>query len=202
MKSNIITYLASTAAAIGMVASVQATQIVGSIQMSGQVGLDTTDLATASVANFTGLNPAGLVVSGTGSYSGVPTGLSSPPVTFAGFNIVAGAQSISPLWTFTYNGNVYSFDLGTITSVGSALGVNTRDTGDLLVKGSGTVSITGFDTTAANWSFDITDTAGGTGTSFTFGFAQSDTSLPDGGTTAMLMGAALSGLALIRRKLA
>ena len=74
------------------------------------------------------------------------------------------------------------------------------------MTGSGTVSITGagspFETTAANWSFTITDTSGGSSGSFIFGFAQSDTAVPDGGITVALLGAALTGLSLIKRKLA
>lgn len=203
MKNNIIKYLTSVGLMIGLAATAHANSINGTIQMAGAVTLNA-DLLTASSATFA--NPAGLVMAATGDYSGVPTLFAGPQVSFFTFNIVAGAQSVSPLWQFAYGGNTYEFDLSNITSVGSSLGANTRSANDLLIKGSGIVSIGGgsFTPTPASWSFAITDT--GHGTTFTFGFAQSDTSIPnsipDGGLTVMLLGGALSGLALIRRKLA
>jgi hypothetical protein len=53
------------------------------------------------------------------------------------------------------------------------------------------------DNTAGTWQLQF----GVTGDSFTWN-ATSATNVPDGGTTVMLLGAALSGLALVKRKLA
>ena len=191
MKSNIIKYLAATAAAIGMVASVQATAITGTIRMNGDVVLDQQDLATATAATgFSGVTVSG---SPTGSF----TGTGGAAVTWAPFAWNPTTLPVGALWTFMSGGNTYSFDLTSISGY-------SQDSTVLVVTGAGTVSISGgaYDPTPANWSFTVTDTSGGTGGSFTFGFADSNTAVPDGGATAMLMGAALTGLALIRRKLA
>jgi len=72
------------------------------------------------------------------------------------------------------------------------LGGTTDATGN-----STTINATGGINNSGPYSLTIVDLIGGNVTSM-------DTSLkvPDGGTTAMLLGASLSGLALLRRKLA
>ena len=135
------------------------------------------------------------VVAGpTGSYIG--TG--GTPVTWVGFNFVTGPQPISPLWTYTFGASTYTFDLGTINAVVR----NAHDS--LFISGIGTVSISGgtYSPTPARWTFTIDDSSGGNSGSFIFGFSDSNTAVaPDGGTTAMLLGAALAGLGLLRKKL-
>ena len=96
----------------------------------------------------------------------------------------------NPLWA-TVTIGLASFDLLSITSVSeTATGVT--------LSGSGMIHLAGFDDTFGNWSFsaDATSPADFNWSSTTTGQA------PDGGTTVMLLGAALSGLAIIRRKLA
>lgn len=173
--------------------SLQAIPITGTINMAGNVTLDTSSLQTASTASFP-VNPAGDVSGGTGSFASVTP--FSTLVNFFGFNIATGSQNVAPLWKFTFGGSTYEFDLSSITSV-------TRSATDLLIKGLGSVSISGgtYDTTAANWSFDITDSSGGNSGTFQFGFSQSDTSIPDGGLTVAFLGFALVGIEGLRRKL-
>jgi|ERR1035437_2836186 hypothetical protein len=191
MKSNIIKYLTSAAFALAVTASVQATQISGTIRQSGDVTLDTQDLATANGATaFANVNVAGTP---TGDFSTTGGSL----VVWKPFTWVPSSAPVVSLWSFASGGKNYSFDLASIT------GVTRTDSTELLITGLGTVNISTFDPTPANWSFTITDTSGGVSGSFVFGFADSNTAtLPDGGMTVMLLGAALSGLALIRRKLA
>ena len=190
MKSNILKYVACAAVTLGLAATVQAVQITGTVRMSGDVTLDTTSLATAN--NATAFAAVTVVGSPTGSFAGTGGAV----VTWKPFGWNPSTAPVPTLWTYI-SGLTYSFDLGTIT------GFTRTDATLLFVQGTGTVRITGFDPTAANWTFTITDSSAGTAGDFVFGFADSNTAVvPDGGATVMLLGAALSGLALIRRKLA
>jgi hypothetical protein len=70
----------------------------------------------------------------------------------------------------------------------------------LNVTAVGTLSGPGFDPTLGTWSFTVSNAKGETHD--TFGF-QSDTAaglVPDGGTTAALLGLALAGIEVLRRK--
>jgi hypothetical protein len=193
--------LLTAALLIGLSTVAQAIPITGTVRQSGQVTLNTMSLATATSATFT--NPAASVEDGTGSFLGTET-IGGPDVTWMNFSWAAlpGPQ-VNNLWSFTRGTLTYSFDLSSITNV-------TRiDATDLLLKGLGTLRITGvgstFDPTPANWSFTITDTSAGTAGTFDFGFADSNTatltSVPDEGMTVLLLGLVLSGLALVRRRL-
>ncbi|MBC8094496.1 MAG: hypothetical protein H7Y43_01670 [Akkermansiaceae bacterium] len=182
--------LAAATAALLTISSVQAVQITGTIRMAGSVTLNTTDLSTADNTTAFGVV---FVTTGDGSYTGTAGNL----VTWKNFGWNPSTAPVNDLWKFTYLGNAYTFDLANITSVSQSVT-------DLVVKGKGTVEISGgfYDPTFADWSFSITDTSGGTSGSFVFGFSDSNTAIPDGGTTVMLLGAALSTLGLIRRKIA
>jgi hypothetical protein len=57
-------------------------------------------------------------------------------------------------------------------------------------------NITGFDPTPGTWTVTLTQS----GASFAFGSTAAP-NVPDGGMTLMLLGSALTGLALIRRKI-
>lgn len=191
---------AAVAALVGFSTSMQAVPITGTVHMSGVVTFDTADLATATSATFS--NPAGLVSSGTGSYA-APAVLPGQTVNFFPFTFAAtGPQVVAPLWSFldAVNGWTYSFNLANITAI------TRTDSTDLNIAGLGTVTITGpgstYDTTGANWAFTVSDTSGGKSGDFVFGFSSSDTAaVPDGGTTMILFGAALTGLGLLRKKL-
>jgi hypothetical protein len=58
------------------------------------------------------------------------------------------------------------------------------------------MQLAGFTDTPGTWIFSGNQSGG------TLSFSTSNGNVPDGGMTVMLLGAALSGLALIRRKLA
>jgi|ERR1035441_2376595 hypothetical protein len=194
MKNNVIKYVASAAMALGLAATVQAIPITGEVDMSGTVTLDNALLGSATKATaFTGVTVGGVP---TGNFTGSATSIA----TWVGFGwnpFVAPATQ--PLWYFDYAGNHFSFDLTAAT-------VMHQDNSFLNLLGSGTLKETGLvnpsDTTGA-WSFTISNAGGGAHADFSFTFANSQTAaVPDGGLTVALLGAALSGLALIRRKLA
>ena len=78
------------------------------------------------------------------------------PFTFDPF-----APPISPLWTFMFLGDTYSFDLLTLSIDGQG--------GDTLsLCGTGDLNITGFDTTTGTWVFTANQAGG------TFSFSSSN----------------------------
>jgi hypothetical protein len=97
-------------------------------------------------------------------------------------------MDVTPLWTFSYGGNTYSF---TATSVQIAR----RTTNFLDLEGAGYGTFNGLDTSAGTWS--ITDTRVGSATTFTFGASSAVmASTPDGGMTAVLLCLGLIGVTL------
>jgi len=192
----------SVPVAVGLIGlSASAVPITGTVRMSGNVTLDSQNLASATTASFNNAGGgAGNVSSGTGAFAGT----ANAGVNFTGFKfapLASQSTPVNPLWSFVSGGLTYTFALNNISDEGvSSVGGNQF----LIIDGTGTLNISGggFDATPANWSFTVTDTSGGTSGSFIFGFAQSDTSTPDGGMTVMMLGVALTGLGLIKRKLA
>jgi hypothetical protein len=191
MKRNLLKYFAVSAAALmaaGLM-TVQATGISGEVDMSGTVTLNNTSLGSASAATaFSSVTVGGAP---TGNYAGT----FGSSVTWSGFSWPS-VVTVSPLWTFISGGNTFSFDL-------SSVAVVTQNNTFLNLLGSGTLKETGFANTSGSWSFTISNPTGGSHADFMFTFANSQTAaVPDGGTTVILLGAAISGLALLRKKIA
>src|ERR1041385_4216842 len=113
-----------TAAAVG---------ITGGISLAGGYVTDTGDLNTAH--SFTSFNNV-ITTSVSGSYATVTAGT---PVTQNGFSFNPfPGPGVTPLWTFTFAGKTYSFDLLTIQTPQQP-GDNT-----LTIRGTGVMKITGF----------------------------------------------------------
>ena len=164
----------------------QATAITGDIQFAGETHFDTNSLATATtvITWFDVFHNAGFssVTSSTGDF-GIPPGTSAAmaqPWIFYPSTPTPGLWSVGG----------FSFDLLTSTVV-------TRNAGTLHITGTGIVSGNSFDPTAMDWSF-TTQSAGGH-TRTTFSFSANGQTVPDGGTTVMLLGAALGVLGMARR---
>jgi len=92
----------------------------------------------------------------------------------------------NPLWSFNYSGTAYAFNLLNITSI-------ERSVNGILLTGTGLATITGFDNTAATWSFSADKTG-------RFAFSSTTTAVPDAGTTGVLLGMAVLSLAMVRRR--
>jgi len=84
----------------------------------------------------------------------------------------------------------FTFDLLSSTVV-------TQNAQFLSISGTGIVSGNGFDPTAMEWSFTAQNAGGRPRTIFSF--SANGIAVPDGGTTVMLLGAALGALGLARR---
>jgi hypothetical protein len=197
MKNNMIKYLASAALAVGIVGTVQAIPITGSIGFTGTYTSDATTPGDLTTALHMTIAPGAVSVtpgSGTGSFltaGGVPLGFASP----VGVNADLLTPMIGQLWSVKVGAITYTF---TVTSESESL----KTAAQINLIGNGTISDgVPADATSGTWQLGF----GVSGTpplaSFTFQ-STSAAGVPDGGTTAMLLGAALSGLAMLRRKLA
>ena len=178
----------------GFASSLQAIPITGSISFSGTSTIDDTSFVTATA--FTSFQE--VFVGAPSALSGAYVGTSGAAVTMAPFIWAPPTAStpIHPLWTFVSGGDTYSFDL-------SVLHEDYASPTGLLLSGLGTAHITGpgldeLDTTG-NWNFSA-QTMG----LATFTFSSTTTvpaqSVPDGGSTVLLLGGTLVGLGFVARK--
>jgi hypothetical protein len=190
MKNKLIKLLV-VGSIVGSSVAVQAVPITGSIAFSGGVSVNNVTLGSATaITGYSGETVSGLH---SGSYAGVPTGT---PTTFATFNFVTPVLPAGSLWTFTLAGPVvYKFQ-ATTENVPGWDPINHAWS----ISGGGLADITGFDQTPGTWTLSITQS--GDSLSFASTAAATQSSVPDGGTTVLLLGAALSTLGLIKRRLA
>jgi VPDSG-CTERM motif len=186
-----------TMVAVGLLSSglfcqqAQATFITGDIQFNGTAAFDTMDLHTAT--EVTAFSNVTVAAGGTsGSFTSIPDGTS---VSMAAPWIFKPSTATIPLWSVSFGLSSFTFDLATVTSVST-----TTIHGVLFfeITGNGTVSGAGFVPTPGIWSFTIPDVGGATKPSF--GFSADTAAVPDGGATAALLGLALAGVEVLRRK--
>jgi hypothetical protein len=169
---------------------VQATPIQGNINFAGAVQFDTNSLATASrvVTWFDSNGNAGfssVQAGGTGDFAGIPAGTQA---TMAQPWIFNPSTPTSGLWSV----GGFTFDLLSSTIV-------TQTASLLFVTGTGIVSGNGFDPTSMEWALS-TQSAGGNLREI-FSFSANGVAVPDGGSAVALMGLALTGIEVLRRKL-
>ena len=165
----------------------QAVPITGGISLAGNYVTNTGNLNTATAFNSF---PTVLVMSVSGSYTGVGTGpLLSPVVTMPAFSFNPFSSSVTPLWTFMSAGSTYSFDLTALTSRLQPGNLT------LTLEGTGTLHITGFTDTPGDWVFTANQR------SATFSFSSSNGAVPDSGSAVALLGIALAGIEGVRRAL-
>jgi hypothetical protein len=195
MKRKWVGMAAVAMVALGVGGIAQAVPISGDITFAGGVTLDTASAGTATeVLNWTGPGGTGepVVISDDGSFSGIAPGTTA---TFASpwfFN----SGSVSAL--FTVGGFTYDLTSSSIVfQGGSPAGV--------VVDGIGSISGNGLDSEAMTWSFSTSDPSalGVDAAIFSFQVAAGTTgsSVPDGGTTAMLLGLGVLGLGLLKKQI-
>jgi hypothetical protein len=192
---NIIKMAGVAAVALALTSTLQATQITGNIGFTGSVTYDTSSPGTASeVTSWV----APTIVSPslpTGTFSGVV--LPGQNVTFtSSIWTFADSTTINPFWMV----DGFTFEL--LNSHIVSQGVDSGK-GFVVVSGTGIVSGNGFTPTTMTWSFESQDPpAGANPISWSFAAsANSVSTVPDGGATVMLLGIALSGVALLKKKL-
>jgi VPDSG-CTERM motif len=190
LSKTILAVLATGVLSCGLFSQqAQAAQINGDVQFAGEVQLDTNSLATATtvVTWFDVFHNAGFssVTSATGDFGGIAPGTQASMPNAWIFN---PSTPTPGLWSV----GGFIFDLLSSTIV-------TQTAKNLSIEGSGIVSGNGFDNTAMNWSF-TTQSAGGV-TRTTFSFSANGLAVPDGGSAVALLGLALTGIEILRRKL-
>jgi hypothetical protein len=177
--------------AFALAQPIQAVSVTGAIGFGGNVTWNTSSAATATqVTSFIGTQ----VLSDTSSFAAFITPIAPAVFTSSTWNLNTGA-AINSFWT----AGGYTFNLlsSSIISQGGTPGL----TGYLVVDGVGIVSGNGFTPTAMTWSFSAQDPKSGVGPDqWTFS-ASANSNVPDGGATVLLLGIALAGAALLRKKL-
>jgi hypothetical protein len=196
MKTASFSKLASgliIAVALGSANLAKADPIQGTINFDGVATLNgsANGLGTAATAFSTITNVIVAPGSQSGDYSVVPDAYS--PVTFKAFSF--DAAGVTPLWTFAFDGLTYSFDATSVSVIANV------PADSITLYGTGEASITGFTDSFGTWDMTV---SGNGSTNFTFGDANT---VPDKGTTALLIGLGLAGVgvgvvAQRRRKLA
>lgn len=188
------------AAVVACAASLQAATITGTIAF-GAVSFSPSNPDLSSANDVITITPLPSVGGGTGDLTGATLTSFSSPITL---NAGGGTATFSnPLWVLLAAGGSRSFTFtasGPATELTSLNNVNT-------ISGSGTVSDgVAADNANGTYIFTFNKTAAGGTVSFSWAGTSGSTtpppSVPDGGTTVMLLGSALAGLGLIRRKLA
>jgi hypothetical protein len=179
MKTNSIRSLAGASLlALGLVTSAVAVPITGSISFTGSPIFNSSPISGAT--EITGYNSAYIAVDQqTGDYAALPDLF---PVTFNPFVFSPPDQTVSPLWTFDYDGRTYSaWVTSMVSSFNAALKIWN-------FGGSGYLSITGFENTAAEWNFS----AGQIGGADYFGSAAAAIqTVPDTGATLLMLAGGL-----------
>lgn len=126
------------------------------------------------------------VEEGTGSFDSVPDGTA---VLFSQPWVFNPSTPKTPLWSIAGPEN-FTFNLTNSTVVFQSASF-------LAVKGTGTLTGTGYSTTPGTWYF----TTQGVAAEGKFSWSSSTVAVPDGGTTLALLGGSLLGLCGLRRKL-
>jgi hypothetical protein len=198
---NLIKKLGLSLALAGLMTSLaQAASITGGISFGGDVTLRlgnggaVSTVASATWIDFSSSNI--IVTSSSGSYN--PAVAPGSPATFTDYLFEDGVPGpgapVGTLWTIP--------GLSGATLTGATQTVLTRDISSgnpndhvLTLKGTGTLNLNGFDPTFGTWTISVTQGQG------TFGFGSSASSVPDGGSTVILLGGAILGLLGISKKL-
>lgn len=179
---NITKFLAVGAVALGLSSQAMAVPIVGSVSIGAAVGTTVSVDTTANTVAFSPQNATNAQLTvGTLDFSVVQGAIGNYQ------NFTYSPLTVSnPIWSFTSGANTATFSLSSISFIDeSAAGV--------VLRGTGTATLTGKDASLGSWSFS----ADNSGTAF---FAWSSTAtVPDGGSTALLMGAAFVAAFAARR---
>ncbi|HEU6449245.1 MAG TPA: hypothetical protein VFV23_12490 [Verrucomicrobiae bacterium] len=187
MNKNWLKIGAAVAAVVGLTGMAQADQINGDITFTGGAQLNTGSSGTATgVLQWQDT----VVESSDGDLSGITPGTA---VAFHSPWFFSGGQL--GLWSvggFTYDLNLSSIKFQGGTPAG------------LVVTGQGTLNGNDYDPTPFSWAFTVQDPGAGNPLVFSFSAAAgsiSSGSVPDGGTTVMLLGGSLLAIGLLKKKL-
>jgi len=201
MKNKLIKLGSAAAAILAVTASVQADPIVGSIGFTGTFtpsgpGSDMTTYTSVSITTTEIKDP-------TGAFANSPVILESGLYSPIGINSGVGnlASPVNQvLWSISAGGVIYTFTVNTeVQEYAYAIPGGSSSVG---LAGTATITDTaGDDATPGSYTLAFSESTSGTQATFTFNNTSASSSVPDGGATAILLGAALSGVGLLRKKL-
>ena len=186
MKNSFIKLLSVAAAALTLSSTAQAALITGTIDFSGTATLNTNVLQNATHVIANGFS--NVTVSNTEAGSSLAAVANGTAVTFTGaqYNFNGTGLPIANFWSV----GGFSFQL-------TSSAVIVQLPGFLNVQGAGIMTGNGFEATTGTWFF----TSQGVSQNPQFSFSSTNTTnAPDGGSTAVLAGLALVGLALAGRR--
>jgi hypothetical protein len=172
----------------------QAVTLTGGISLTGSFTTNTGDVNTATgFTSFTGVTPT---TTG-GTFTAIPV-FTPGNISMVGFNFgttAAPALSglVNPLWTWTSGPNTISFNLNSVTTVDHVPVNSVSVVGAGLFNGT----VGGVVYEPTNGTFLLTANQGGG----TISFSSSQAAVPDGGSSSVLLGLALVGIALVSRRL-
>lgn len=181
MKNKLIITAAAVATLMGFCATVQATPITGSIGFGGtytQNGGTFGDLSTATSMTIDTVN----IQSTFGSFVGATSPIFASPIA------VNPATGLTQLWSVIVGAVTYTFN---VTSESQPFTSSTQ----LNLQGNGVISDNLGDSATGTWQLGF----GKSGDSFTWQ-STSAANVPDGGMTAALLGGALMGIGLLKKK--
>ena len=189
---KMIKFASVAVAVLALTQTIQAIPFVAGsgIQIVGSAVLDGTSAGNATeVVSWNNTT----VQNATGSFltPGTITPIPGAVVTFSSsiWKFDGTTLPINNFWA------VGGFTFNLLTSA-----ITSQGAGAVAVNGSGTVQGNGFGPQTLYWSFTSRDPGFGVPASYSFS-ASTVTQVPDGGSTIMLLGLALSGAALLRKKL-
>jgi hypothetical protein len=162
-----------------------------------EIGFGSTVLVNSSNVVTTSLAAGAGNQGGVGIVNPISTGdfaaWAGSLVSYSSFNWSPSSAPVVPLWSGVgpFAG---SFDLTSLT-------IDLHTSTQLNLSGYGVLHLAGFDDTAGLWTYQITD-SDGFAAKFGFQSSNSASGVPDGGTTALLVGLGLVGMgvAAFRRK--
>ena len=169
------------------ISSAQAVQITGGISIGGAAAADNGNLALATQFLSFGSPTPVTISSALGSYVGT-VGDTNICVPFI-WNLPS--TPVSNLWSFTVGPTTYSFDLASLTFTNGSIGAMSF----LVLNGTGTEKITGFDPTPASWNLSAV-TSGNS----IFSFNSSIMAVPEPAAVVLVGTGLLGFLAFSRRR--
>ena len=163
------------------------------VPVSGEVRFAGTAQVNAARTAFTSFSDV-FVLPGANNATGDFAGTNGAPVTMTPFQYNPFVGPVAPLWTFTSGGSTFRFDL--LNAVATQ-----NDANFIVITGSGILRINGVinrDPTFGVYRL----TANNSDNGFDFGFSSSTAAVvPEGGSAIALLGVALLGVEVARRKL-